>query len=742
VTYAIGFALDETEPRAPEAKDLLRRATTFGHGKFYTSDNSAGLADAFSNVLNEVLGVTSSFVAPIVPVSRMEKTSAGDKIYLALFRPNQSGMWSGNIKKYGVAQTDDKTKGIALGDILDVSGSEALDSNGEFYPSSKSYWTTSSSDGGQVQAGGVGEILKNRNFTTNPRKIYTFLSQCETAGIKDLTNSCNAFTTTNAYITYTLLGVASTTEKDKLVNFIRGIDSYDDNVNDDTTDKRDWLLGSFLHSRPAIINYADRTVVYAGANDGMLHAFLDSQKVSGTWVESGEELWAYIPGSLLGNLKNLHADNPPIFVDGSPKAYVTYASDGVTVTKAILIFGLRRGGYRYYALDVTDPVTPKFAWHIDGDVIVSGAYPYQEMGKTGSGHLPAQTWSTPVIGKVKVGTTDTWVAFIGGGYDEGQDTANPPADDVGRAVYVVNVLTGSLVKRFSYAEYPTMTYSIPSDIAKLDLDGDGYVERLYVGDMNGQIWRIGSDNPDPASDKTDVTQWKAKIIFHTSPGSSEKRKIFYPPDVTLERQDGVDYEMLFFGTGNRENPDETTDVNRIFAVKDKNSGLVSGWTDLAESDLVDVSADLLQDSSTSQETKTQIMSNLKTKYGWYIKLEKHTGEKCLSSPVVYAKTAYYTTFSPTQGVVTDPCFVGEGTAALYEVKYDTGEAVLNLDGSLDGAINKTDRAVEIGTAIPSGVVVTVIGGKVVAYAGVGGGVEKIKLGNTKSLVPMTWKLVF
>jgi hypothetical protein len=109
---------------------------------------------------------------------------------------------------------------------------------------------------------------------------------------------------------------------------------------------------------------------------------------------------------------------------------------------------------------------------------------------------------------------------------------------------------------------------------------------------------------------------------------------------------------------------------------------------------------------------------------------------------VYAKTAYYTTFAPTPGEETDPCFVGEGTATLYAVKYDTGEAVLNLDGSLDGAISMGDRAVKIGTAIPSGVVITVIGGKVVAYAGVGGGVEKVQLTSTKSLFPLTWKLVF
>ena len=235
VTYTIGFELDSSDPaNAPKAKDLLQRTANHGHGKFYTTSGAGALADAFANILNEVLAKTSSFVAPIVPVSKMERTTAGDKIYLAFFRPNQSGMWSGNIKKYGVQQTNSGS--LVVGDILDVSGSKALDSNGAFYPSSRSYWTTSSSDGGEVETGGVGEILQNR---TTPRNIYTLLpgdASDEDDGPDsntsfDLTNSWNAFTTTNSRLTTSKLGVSTDTDKNNLINFVRGIDAYDDNVN-------------------------------------------------------------------------------------------------------------------------------------------------------------------------------------------------------------------------------------------------------------------------------------------------------------------------------------------------------------------------------------------------------------------------------------------------------------------------------------------------------------------------------
>jgi hypothetical protein len=80
------------------------------------------------------------------------------------------------------------------------------------------------------------------------------------------------------------------------------------------------------------------------------------------------------------------------------------------------------------------------------------------------------------------------------------------------------------------------------------------------------------------------------------------------------------------------------------------------------------------------------------------------------------------------------------------MNYATGEAAFNYDLTNDTGGNvvkgKSDRTAIIGSAIPSGVVITVIGGKVTAYVGVGGGVYKPTLSTTRSLFPVTWKLVF
>jgi type IV pilus assembly protein PilY1 len=699
--------------------ELLQRAANLGGGKYFFSESGQNLADNFQSVIGNILAVSTSYVAPIVPVSQFEKTTAGDKIYIALFKPIENDVWKGNIKKFGVAQpkwvtSDCPNDGsIPVGTVIDSNCKLATDTNGKFYSSAKSYWSTTA-DGGEVENGGVGQVLLNRDFTSDPRQIYTYMGTTVL-----LTHSSNQFTTTNALITNATLGVSTDDDRKSVINFIYGYE-YSPTV----SDKRDWVLGSFIHSRPIIVRYPSKSmsVIFAGSNDGMLHAFNDAD---------GKELWAFIPPNLLNKLFALHLGGVQWFVDGSPKAYVSYAynPDGSIqkVNQAILIFGERRGGNCYIALDITNPTSPNFLWKIDSTT--SG---YGEIGATG------QTWSTPEIGKIDDGTVNgKWVAFIGGGYDsDNQDLVDPytsSLDSKGRAVYVVDITTGAKIWRWSNAEDATMTYSIPSDIAKVDTNGDGKIDRLYVGDMAGRMWRFDISG-------SDTTKWGGKIIFESNPGydGSTGRRIFYPPDVTLENDNG-NYEMLFFGTGDREHPSDKTIINRLYAIKDKNPSTPYNETN----DLVDVTSDLLQTGTPDEKIWT--LTQLNAKNGWFIQLiPSNSGEKCLASTVVFSKTAYFTTFSPATDapVGGDPCYVGEGTAKLYELGYKNGNAVYNLDGSLDNEISMSDRSEVIGTSIPSGVIVTFVWGEAVAYTGVGGGVDTPHLTSSRSIYPMSWQIVF
>jgi len=502
--------------------------------------------------------------------------------------------------------------------------------------------------------------------------------------------------------------LSTTADRDKLVNFLYGYDGYDGNGN---PMKRDWILGAFIHSRPLILHYAGQSVIYAGANDGMLHAFD---------ADSGQELWAFIPPDLLPKLKNLTGNSIEFFVDGSPKAYI--GSDG----KKYIFCGERRGGNHYFALEVTDPAAPKWMWEIH-----PGLPDYAEMG---------QTWSSPLLGRIQSVSGDKSVIFIGGGFDPNQDNLPVTASDTkGRAVYAVDILTGARIWKYSVAENAAMKYSIPCDIARVDTDGNGKIDRLYVGDMGGQMWRFEVKDPSPAN-------WSGKRLFDSNvPAPSagvDRRKIFYPPDVSLEKDGFGNYELVLFGTGDREHPKNTAVVDRLYTLKDRNPGTV-----LTESNLVDVTDDLLQDSSTSAADKQTIQDNLKAGSGWYIRLNIYSGEKCLAPPLIFYGVSYFSTFAPLLEANSDPCFVGEGTGRLYALNYLNGNAIFNFDHSNDNGdttvLGKSDQSMIIGTAIPSGAIIAVIGGNTAAgYIGVGGGIFRAPLKSPNVIIPLTWRQKF
>jgi type IV pilus assembly protein PilY1 len=685
VTYTIGFAVDT---------QLLRDTADNGRGAYYTANNARQLSEVFEEIVQEILEKSSSFVAPVVPISQMEKTTSGNKIYLALFKPSEDAFWKGNIKKFSLAT--EEIGSIDQGDVLDMNGNLATDDMGVILDSAVSFWGSTDPDGGDTEAGGVGEVLLDR---ITARSIYTYLGSSA-----DLTHGSNLFNTTN--ITPEMVDLSGDPDgRDKIVDFVYGLDAYDEDADLNFAEKRHWILGSFLHSRPAVVHYDETTsVIFAGANDGMLHAFLDSD---------GSELWGFIPPDLLHKLKNLNGTVLEYFIDGAPRAAVIdNDADGVVEPadgdQVILVFGERRGGDYWYALDVTDPYSPQLLWDIHP---VAGGN-FEEMG---------QSWSTPVLGKVKIGLDDWLVVFLGGGYDTNQDD-DPvvESDAVGRGIYAVDLLTGTLVWSSTYdaISNPSMIYSIPSTVAALDTNDSGYTDRLYVGDTGGQMWRCDIGD-------TLVSDWSISRLFEDSPASG--RKIFYAPDVVLEHG----FEMLFWGTGDRSNPKNETIVNRIYAVMDKNP-----VSPLTETSLVDVTENLIQDGTDLEKINTQ--NALDAHDGWYIDLDQNTGEKALAPSIVFCGVAYFTTFSPTSGSVDDPCYVGEGTARLYALNYMNASAVLDFDTSSE-QLTRSDRSTVIGSAIPSGMVIAIIEGMGASYIGVGGGIYSSDLVNPRAILRIFWR---
>jgi type IV pilus assembly protein PilY1 len=348
-------------------------------------------------------------------------------------------------------------------------------------------------------------------------------------------------------------------------------------------------------------------------------------------------------------------------------------------------------------LDVTKPKKPKFLWKIGPEI--EG---FSEMG---------QTWSIPQIGKVKSKDGERVVCFIGGGYDESQDRAPLGiSDKKGRAIYIVDIMTGAQVWRWDYEIDPTMKYTVPSDISPVDIDGDGCIDRLYVGDTGGRLWKIDIKSPN-------LKEWAGKVIFNANPDHlSGKRKIFYRPDVTLEK----DYELVFFGTGDQVNKDEMKTINQIYAIKD--NGLNSA---LSINDLKNVTKESVD------------LKDMEGRKGWFINLE-NKGEKVLASPVVLFGVAYFTSFTPSREGSS------EGLARLYALDYKTGGPTLDLNplNNFDGVkIDLSDRSKVIGNGFPSSTVISALDGKLVALTGFSGGVYYTPVKKNSTVIPIWWKEV-
>jgi type IV pilus assembly protein PilY1 len=328
------------------------------------------------------------------------------------------------------------------------------------------------------------------------------------------------------------------------------------------------------------------------------------------------------------------------------------------------------------------------------------------------------------------GTQTKWVAFISGGYDATHEDTTPAGTDTsGRAIYVVDITNGSQI--WKYSDPSNMKYCIPSDITPIDVNGDGLIDKLYVGDVGGQIWRFD------IGDMSNTATWTGENIFKGS------GKMFHPPDVTLEIDIGSGpYSMLFFGTGDREKPNDTTVVNTLYAIKDYDTfaGTIN------ESNLIDVTQDLLQSSSTSSTAKAAILQSLRTAGGWYIRLNRSTGEnsdpgeKCSGAAIVLGGAVYYTTFTPTPINTATVCALGTGSGNVYILQYQTGMAVFDLDN--DSTISVPDRSMRVGAGIPSGIIFTIINDKVILYGGVAGGVFSPLNTISRTIIPLNWRIVF
>ena len=753
-TYTIGFMGN------PESNAYLKNASNNGNGNlnlYTTTDKDYGkyhfevenpndLSAQLLEAINSILSITSSFTAPVVPVT---STTSGNQIYLAFFKPiDGSNFWEGNVTKFGLSDN---------GEILSTGGNAAIWPNGAIKEDATPYWATIN-----WADDSASNLPPNGNGVHNSsRHIYTYLGSSTAltansnkfsdtvltnalldtyadatgpillknvtgtfgvgntitggdsgalatvtavSGIGDISvsysgkNSFNFRTgevVTNGSGDVGTIFNAGTTE---VINYIRGADVFDEDGDNNIIENRMLICGDPLHSEPVVVNYGDldgdgndEIMVFFGANDGMLHAVND---------EDGTEAWSFVPPDLLPKLKKIIEESEhQYYVDSSPvimrKDYngngkidniATYPDD-----KVYLVCGERKGGTSYFALDITDPANPEFLWRIAQTAGTPPIPPADEV-------IPelGESWPVPKFKVVKTSagdTTGTDVVFIGGGYSE--------TNAKGNTILAINAETGAIVKQFTVADNADMTYSIPSKISTLDRDLNGFVDKLYVGDMGGQLWRIGKFDPVsfPDSDE-DINNWEVYKLFtarcnelscndladnnaNALTDDQDVSQFFYPPTVTLENN----FDMVFIGSGNRGDACSTDNYNALYAIQDLHSDILVPSLDL--NDLANA------DTSSLGYTTPDISGS---DSGWYLVMEP--GEKALSESLVFNKTLYTTTFLPNNEV----CVPG-GYAKLYAVDYLTGAPKFDLDG--DGDVDTDDSSKVIGGGIPSKPVIVI-----------------------------------
>ncbi len=495
----------------------------------------------------------------------------------------------------------------------------------------------------------AGEKLSKRDPDT--RKIFTYTSD----------NSTLDFTLANANTLAPYLGVENPTvwgdaaglgetednRVNNIIRFVRGVndptDPYDPSGTSDyegspsirkrtVNEEGDvWKLGDIVNSTPVTISepasnfgriykdltynsflqkYLNReTVVYVGANDGMLHAFTagtydsDTQSFEppsvaylssmGTDIVGdiglGDEMWAYIPRSLLPHLKWLPQNG---------YTHVSYVDLKVKVTDAkiftpdgthpdgwgsILLGGLNLGGKyietqnagesvvpedKYsdapnagyftpsvFAIDVTNPRDPQVMWEKS----------FADLGL-----------STNTPGPIRVG--GEWKLVITSGptdfdYDE-VDGELTIFSEQNAHVYIVDLATGDVERDYtvpgvafndSYLNTPvafdrSLNYNVDSIFigSTYNNNSSGAIFKITVTQKGDKFQKIANDD----DYNTDPSAWSDIKLLALAPAP-----ITAPLALSTDR---VGNTWIYGGTGRYmdETDKEDTTQNYMFGIKD------------------------------------------------------------------------------------------------------------------------------------------------------------------------------
>ena len=637
-------------------RQLLYSAGRRGRGGYWQSATAAQLAEQLLASLDAVLARNSVFAGLALPISVNARGTNENQVYMGLFRPDTQQRWRGNLKLYQIGLSGDNRPRLE-----DADGNVAEDLvSGFVYPQARSFWTRDTAfdywrelpetsdgqyqqsdapDGREVERGGVAQAL--REFQPNRRQL-----------------TCDANCTTlvalePGAVSPEQLGQRSAAQLDQLLAWLAGEDT--ENLHNRSA-KRPYLHGDVIHSQPVAINYGEAGIyLFYGANDGLFRAVRGgSDEALGD--DSGWEVWSFVAPEQFAALGRLYANGSAVdsdgfgpkqyFFDGPVGSYVEYQSDEQgrqQVAKAYLYLTARRGGRYIYALDVSDPLEPVLLWRR------SASDGLAELG---------QSWSKPLV--VNAAGLDQPVLFMGLGYDAAIDDQRVGSvvgsHTMGRGIVALDALTGETLWQAAAApgDAPVsfidsrLRYSVPSDLAVLDRNGDGTADRIYFGDTGGQLWRVDISN-------ALRSEWRATVLLDAGVQS----KFLFAPDVAIGPDGG--YDAVIIGSGDREDPLNSENQDALYLLRDyRQAGLLdSSAPALTPRDLLTLATNADGSSFTTDPDQLSSAEAVRYANGWQLPLQR--GEKTVSRVLTANGLSTFATNLPSSG---DSC-TALGEARIY-----------------------------------------------------------------------------
>ncbi len=535
---------------APEKIDDLWHAAFNSKGQFASASTPVELENALSNAI----GSAGSGHGSVAAVNFNTAVLSSDTdLYLAEFKKENS-VWSGDLISYDL----DSISGAIKTGLPNWSAAEKLDAK------VNAHWSR-----------------KTLTYDKNLGKGIPFRwgSSLPSNQKKDLKKEPN--------------GDSSGWKKGRArLRYLRG-DRSNEHSSNGTYVFRDRasLLGDIINSAPAFVKrpndkwpessffpsgsgntysafqstHSSREgVIYVGANDGMLHGFSET---------TGEELISYIPNYLFSDTsatEGLHYLTDlnyrhRYYVDLSPIVSDVYIDKTTSMGSSkhwysVLVGGSRGGGRGIFALDVTKPNL--FSEANAADIVL---WEFSDADDNDLGFI----FSPPTIAMMNNGR---WAAIFGNGYnnqgdgkaklfivflDGGVDGIWTPTSD-----YIeIDTGVGSIVSKDCLASGSDCNgLSIPEAV---DVDGNHTIDRVYAGDVKGNLWAFDVSNATATNwDSAYLTGGVPKPLFIASSSQpiTDKPITIKHPDIADNNSPSNSPNLLvFFGTGKYlSNSDVTT----------------------------------------------------------------------------------------------------------------------------------------------------------------------------------------